>query len=107
MPNTEYISNEESRFKPNYIEYMEAEEIENRDNRSERTRSSQVVETTNSAPQDLPSARDNSPNSGSPYLKKNGNGVKIKTRIEKRREKLRLGSKTETTDLNEQDPAKW
>ena len=70
MPNTEYISNEESRFKPNYIEYMEAEEIENRDNRSERTRSSQVVETTNSAPQDLPSARDNSPNSGSPYLKK-------------------------------------
>ena len=47
MPNTEYISNEESRFKPNYIEYMEAEEIENRDNRSERTRSSQVVKTTN------------------------------------------------------------
>ena len=39
--------------------------------------------------------------------KKNGNGVKGKTRMEKRRrEKMRLRSKTETVDLNEQDPVK-
>jgi hypothetical protein len=86
---------------------MEAEEIENRDSRSERSIFSQLVDPTNSAPQDFPSARANSPNSGSSYLEKNGNGVKGKTRMEKRRrEKMRLISKTETVDLNEQDPVK-
>ena len=67
MLNSEYFSNEEGRFKPNYIEYMEAEENENQDRRSKRSRSSQVVDTSNSVPQDFLIAGANSPNSGSSF----------------------------------------
>jgi hypothetical protein len=118
MLNTEYISNEESRFKPNYIEYMEAEEIENRDSRSERSRFSQLVDPTNSAPQDFPSARANSPNSGSSYLEKkrkrsvrkdkNGKEKKRKDEIEienrdSRSERTRSSQVVETSNSAPQD----